>query len=142
MNKIVCPGSNNQTCADGYTCCMNTLGSYGCCPIKDAGNKRTLFYILRESKNQKNIFIFTVCCDDKVHCCPKDAVCDSKAGKCSTVSLKMYSPYYSCKLFIKNYSPILTCLLLVLYFAENVIIKISTLEKQECHLPRWRFSMS
>lgn len=94
MNKIVCPGSNNQTCADGYSCCMNTLGSYGCCPIKDAGNRRDIILQLLVNQTWKKIYIFTVCCDDKVHCCPKDAVCDSKAGKCSSVSLIISSPSF------------------------------------------------
>ena len=107
----------------------------GAVPLRMQVTKGHDFILYEKAKLRKNIFIFIVCCDDKVHCCPKDAVCDSKAGKCSSVSLEIYSLFYM-------YRPILTFLLFVLYFVENVIIEISILEKQECHLPRWRFSMS
>jgi len=58
---IECPDSSNQTCADGYTCCMSVLGDYGCCPLQDA-----------------------VCCSDRIHCCPKGSFCNGKAGRCSS----------------------------------------------------------
>jgi len=60
LEDVQCPGAGNQTCADGYTCCMSVLGDYACCPLRDA-----------------------VCCADKIHCCPKGSFCDRKGGKCS-----------------------------------------------------------
>ncbi|XP_057370728.1 progranulin-like [Daphnia carinata] len=56
-NRLVCPGDNNQTCADGYTCCMSPSGDYACCPHENA-----------------------VCCADHIHCCPKGSSCDT--GRC------------------------------------------------------------
>lgn len=58
-------------CHDGQTCCALQEGGYGCCPMPDA-----------------------VCCEDKVHCCPKDTTCDVAAGACRsklvrTVNLEM-----------------------------------------------------
>lgn len=56
-NRVVCPGENNQTCADGYTCCVSPSGDYACCPHENA-----------------------VCCTDHIHCCPKGSSCDT--GRC------------------------------------------------------------
>ncbi|XP_053474226.1 granulin a [Ictalurus furcatus] len=53
-------------CADGISecpvetsCCETADGGWGCCPMPRA-----------------------VCCDDKVHCCPEDSVCDVNNAKC------------------------------------------------------------
>ncbi|XP_021350444.1 multiple epidermal growth factor-like domains protein 6 isoform X3 [Mizuhopecten yessoensis] len=53
----ICPGGD-QSCASGYSCCMNTNGTYSCCGYSPAH-----------------------CCDDKVHCCPASYKCLS-SGLC------------------------------------------------------------
>ena len=55
---VTCP-DGNSICPDGYTCCRNASGGYGCCPHLKA-----------------------ICCDDSKHCCPEDYTCDPKSGSC------------------------------------------------------------
>ncbi|XP_066538685.1 granulin b [Hoplias malabaricus] len=62
------PPSNKQcdpttTCPDGTTCCKMESGSWGCCPLPQA-----------------------VCCEDHLHCCPHNTVCNVAAGTCDSVS--------------------------------------------------------
>lgn len=64
------PSGGNQTCADGYTCCMSPTGSYACCPLQEA-----------------------VCCSDQIHCCPKGSTCDTKGGRCSKRLQVTFSVY-------------------------------------------------
>lgn len=55
---ITCPGGRSS-CPDSYTCCLLPTGDYGCCPYPNA-----------------------VCCDDHVHCCPSNTICDLKREMC------------------------------------------------------------
>ena len=63
VNKVVCPG-NQEVCPNDNTCCVDTSGSYGCCPIPDAN-----------------------CCSDHVHCCPDGFACDVANSTCIKPSL-------------------------------------------------------
>lgn len=58
IDDVICP-DKEFTCREGQTCCALNEGGYGCCPMPDA-----------------------VCCDDKIHCCPKDTTCDVESGAC------------------------------------------------------------
>ncbi|KAI1884128.1 hypothetical protein AGOR_G00223260 [Albula goreensis] len=51
---------STQACPDGTTCCQKETGDWACCPLPEA-----------------------VCCDDHIHCCPKDTTCDVAAGMCN-----------------------------------------------------------
>ena len=55
---IVCPDYTTQ-CPNGDTCCLDTVGHYGCCPEPNA-----------------------VCCTDGKHCCPSGYSCDLTSGEC------------------------------------------------------------
>ncbi|XP_068161301.1 granulin b [Antennarius striatus] len=61
---LVCP--DGGMCEDRSTCCRNTVGGYGCCPLQHAE-----------------------CCSDHLHCCYEGTVCDLVHSKCvnKTVSL-------------------------------------------------------
>nr|CBN81736.1 Granulins [Dicentrarchus labrax] len=61
---LVCP--DGGMCEDRDTCCKNTMGGYGCCPLPHAE-----------------------CCSDHLHCCFEGTVCDLVHSKCvnKTVSL-------------------------------------------------------
>ncbi|KAM9424628.1 granulin b isoform 2-T2 [Pholidichthys leucotaenia] len=61
---LVCP--DGGICEDKNTCCKNTMGGYGCCPLPHAE-----------------------CCSDHLHCCYEGTVCDLVHQKCvnKTVSL-------------------------------------------------------
>ncbi|TDG97743.1 hypothetical protein EPR50_G00210800 [Perca flavescens] len=63
-SALVCP--DGGMCEDRNTCCKNTLGGYGCCPLPRAE-----------------------CCSDHLHCCYEGTVCDLVHAKCvnKTVSL-------------------------------------------------------
>lgn len=63
-SALVCP--DGGMCEDKNTCCKNTVGGYGCCPLPHAE-----------------------CCSDHLHCCYEGTVCDLVHGKCvnKTVSL-------------------------------------------------------
>ncbi|XP_074659411.1 uncharacterized protein LOC141912098 isoform X2 [Tubulanus polymorphus] len=58
LNIVVCPGGQ-EFCLDGSTCCKQTSGAWGCCPLPQA-----------------------VCCSDNIHCCPTGTKCDVAHGKC------------------------------------------------------------
>ncbi|KAL3216424.1 hypothetical protein MRX96_051188 [Rhipicephalus microplus] len=60
-----CPDGNK--CDDNQTCCQLRSGSYGCCRYHHA-----------------------VCCDDKVHCCPKGYMCNAKAERCTNGNLTAF----------------------------------------------------
>ncbi|KAJ8404295.1 hypothetical protein AAFF_G00340680 [Aldrovandia affinis] len=55
--NVTCDSSH--ACPDGTTCCKGETGDWACCPFPEA-----------------------VCCDDHIHCCPKDTTCDLAAGSC------------------------------------------------------------
>ncbi|XP_029383919.1 multiple epidermal growth factor-like domains protein 6 isoform X5 [Echeneis naucrates] len=61
---LVCP--DGGMCEDNNTCCKNTAGGYGCCPLPHAE-----------------------CCSDHLHCCYEGTLCDLVHEKCvnKTVSL-------------------------------------------------------
>ncbi|XP_022598271.1 granulins isoform X6 [Seriola dumerili] len=61
---LVCP--DGGMCEDKNTCCKNTVGGYGCCPLPRAE-----------------------CCSDHLHCCYEGTLCDLVHKKCvnKTVSL-------------------------------------------------------
>ncbi|XP_042372227.1 progranulin-like, partial [Plectropomus leopardus] len=63
-SALVCP--DGGMCEDKNTCCKNTEGGYGCCPLPHAE-----------------------CCSDHLHCCYEGTVCDLVHAKCvnKTVSL-------------------------------------------------------
>ena len=63
VNKVVCPG-NQQECPDDNTCCVTKTGGYGCCPVPNAN-----------------------CCDDHMHCCPSGYTCDVTRSTCTKSSL-------------------------------------------------------
>lgn len=50
-------------CPDGYTCCKDGTGGWGCCPLPQA-----------------------VCCDDHKHCCPHNTKCNLAAGTCDSAN--------------------------------------------------------
>ena len=58
VKDVHCPG-DEYSCPDGDTCCPQSDGGYGCCPLPDAN-----------------------CCSDGVHCCPSGYTCDLAAGTC------------------------------------------------------------
>ncbi|KAL2102042.1 hypothetical protein ACEWY4_003803 [Coilia grayii] len=49
----------SSSCPDDYTCCQKASGGWGCCPLPEA-----------------------VCCEDKMHCCPKGTICNLVASTC------------------------------------------------------------
>ncbi|KAK7919440.1 hypothetical protein WMY93_010724 [Mugilogobius chulae] len=61
---LVCP--DGGMCAEKNTCCKNTEGGYGCCPLPNAE-----------------------CCSDHLHCCYEGTICDLVHRRCvnKTVSL-------------------------------------------------------
>ncbi|XP_068610498.1 LOW QUALITY PROTEIN: granulin b [Brachionichthys hirsutus] len=61
---LVCP--DGGMCEDRSTCCKNTVGEFGCCPLPNAE-----------------------CCSDHLHCCYEGTVCDLVHYEClnQTVSL-------------------------------------------------------
>lgn len=63
---LVCP--DGGMCEDKNTCCQNTAGGYGCCPLPHAE-----------------------CCSDHLHCCYEGTLCDLVHAKCvnKTVSLPL-----------------------------------------------------
>ncbi|XP_031700113.1 granulin b isoform X1 [Anarrhichthys ocellatus] len=60
----ICP--DGDMCVNSNTCCRNSTGGYGCCPLP-----------------------YAECCSDHVHCCYERTVCDLVHSKCvnKTVSL-------------------------------------------------------
>nr|CBN81737.1 Granulins [Dicentrarchus labrax] len=59
---LVCP--DGGMCEDRDTCCKNTMGGYGCCPLPHAE-----------------------CCSDHLHCCFEGTVCDLVHSKCVNKTL-------------------------------------------------------
>ncbi|GFT93299.1 granulin [Nephila pilipes] len=55
---IYCPG-RKQRCPPENTCCLIGKDVYGCCRYQDA-----------------------VCCDDLIHCCPPDTMCNTETMEC------------------------------------------------------------
>ncbi|XP_014912315.1 granulin a isoform X1 [Poecilia latipinna] len=59
-----CPDGGR--CAEGQTCCSSPTNGYGCCPFDQAE-----------------------CCEDHIHCCPSDTICDSEAFRCVNATLSI-----------------------------------------------------
>ncbi|XP_027011582.2 granulin b isoform X2 [Tachysurus fulvidraco] len=51
------------SCPQDTTCCKMYTGDWGCCPLPQA-----------------------VCCEDHLHCCPHNTVCNVQAGTCDSAS--------------------------------------------------------
>ncbi|XP_051737572.1 granulin b isoform X2 [Ctenopharyngodon idella] len=62
--KVV-PCNDTVACASGTTCCKTDEGTWACCPLPEA-----------------------VCCEDHLHCCPHDTVCNLAASTCDSVNDK------------------------------------------------------
>ncbi|XDV13212.1 hypothetical protein PO909_001678 [Leuciscus waleckii] len=58
VETVLC-GNGKSECPVDTTCCETEVGQWACCPLPRA-----------------------VCCDDKIHCCPEDSVCDVEGYKC------------------------------------------------------------
>jgi len=57
---VVGSSSNNCNCVNKYsTCCKLVNNTFGCCPYTSA-----------------------ICCDDKLHCCPRGFKCDNRLQTC------------------------------------------------------------
>lgn len=52
-----------SSCPDDSTCCKLATGKWGCCPMPKA-----------------------VCCEDHLHCCPHDTVCNLAASSCDSAN--------------------------------------------------------
>ncbi|KAM4622432.1 progranulin isoform 3-T6 [Discoglossus pictus] len=59
---IICPDGKSE-CPDEATCCSMPNQSWGCCPLPQA-----------------------VCCNDHLHCCPHNTVCDLAHGRCASAN--------------------------------------------------------
>ncbi|KAM9844087.1 progranulin-like [Aulostomus maculatus] len=57
------PCDATSSCPDDATCCKTTTGEWACCPFYKA-----------------------VCCNDHLHCCPADTVCDLATLTCDSPS--------------------------------------------------------
>nr|AJD81432.1 granulin epithelin precursor variant 1 [Pinctada fucata] len=57
-SPVVCPDQQSE-CPAGSTCCLQSGGQYGCCPLPKA-----------------------VCCKDGMHCCPNGTKCNSAGTQC------------------------------------------------------------
>ncbi|KAG7492363.1 hypothetical protein MATL_G00013380 [Megalops atlanticus] len=57
------PCNDSVACADGSTCCKTTQGEWACCPLPEA-----------------------VCCEDHLHCCPHNTICNLTASTCDDPS--------------------------------------------------------
>ncbi|XP_077068624.1 granulin a isoform X2 [Siphateles boraxobius] len=58
VETVLC-GDGKLECPVDTTCCETEDGQWACCPLPRA-----------------------VCCDDKIHCCPEESVCDVEGYKC------------------------------------------------------------
>uniref|UniRef100_A0A8B9JPQ9 Granulin n=1 Tax=Astyanax mexicanus TaxID=7994 RepID=A0A8B9JPQ9_ASTMX len=65
INRVPQPANEKcdptTTCPKGATCCKMESGTWGCCPLPQA-----------------------VCCEDHLHCCPRNTVCNVAAGTCDS----------------------------------------------------------
>ncbi|KAM4691663.1 progranulin [Rhinophrynus dorsalis] len=69
QSAIICPDGRSE-CPNDATCCMMPDQSWGCCPMPQA-----------------------TCCNDHLHCCPHNTLCDIQHGRC--VSNEGYLPWSS-----------------------------------------------
>lgn len=68
--SVPCNGS--VACADGNTCCKSSEGEWACCPLPKA-----------------------VCCEDHLHCCPHDTICNLEASTCDGPAGGAVTPWFS-----------------------------------------------
>ncbi|XP_029953604.1 granulin b [Salarias fasciatus] len=66
------PCNDSVACGDGMTCCQSVAGQWACCPLPEA-----------------------VCCEDHLHCCPHDTVCNLAASTCDDPSGGAATPWLS-----------------------------------------------
>lgn len=93
-SALVCP--DGGMCEDRDTCCQNTAGGYGCCPLPHVSppSRRTVSAAWPKIKHQA-LPLFSGsqadCCSDHLHCCYEGTVCDLVHSKCvnKTVTLPL-----------------------------------------------------
>ncbi|KAL0993328.1 hypothetical protein UPYG_G00106180 [Umbra pygmaea] len=61
---------STHACPDGNTCCKTEKGDWTCCSFPEA-----------------------VCCEDHIHCCPKDTICNLPAQTCDSPYGKPSEPW-------------------------------------------------
>ncbi|KAM8730432.1 granulin b isoform 1-T2 [Acanthopagrus schlegelii] len=66
------PCNDSVACADGSTCCTTPGGEWACCPLPKA-----------------------VCCEDHLHCCPHDTICNLAAATCDDPSGRAVTSWLS-----------------------------------------------
>lgn len=92
---LVCP--DGGVCEERNTCCQNTEGGYGCCPLPNVSFSvsRPCDWGRRSSTKSClfDPFLQADCCSDHLHCCYEGTVCDLAHSKCvnKTVSLPWVS---------------------------------------------------
>ncbi|XP_078571844.1 uncharacterized protein LOC144859249 isoform X1 [Branchiostoma floridae x Branchiostoma japonicum] len=83
VSNVKCDATHE--CPAKHTCCKLTSGQWGCCPLPSA-----------------------VCCNDHVHCCPKDTTCEVSSGKCKRKDISF--PWFEKKAAINvEESPNIKC---------------------------------
>ncbi|KAM6951082.1 granulin b [Aplochiton taeniatus] len=99
-SALICP--DGGTCEEGKTCCRNSSGGYGCCPLLNGVEAvicpdqesecpdDTTCCQLPEGSWGCCPFPKAVCCEDKRHCCPEGTTCDLTHSKCVTSTLESY----------------------------------------------------
>ncbi|KAG7263793.1 hypothetical protein CRUP_009977 [Coryphaenoides rupestris] len=69
---VIC-GDKESECPEETTCCGNSDGSWGCCPLAEG-----------------------VCCEDRVHCCPAGSACNVDENKCVSLTTSKEMPIETC----------------------------------------------
>ncbi|KAK2820094.1 hypothetical protein Q5P01_023053 [Channa striata] len=100
---LVCP--DGGMCEDKNTCCKNTEGGYGCCPLPHLSERvkavicpdqmsecpdGTTCCQLPDSSWGCCPLANAVCCEDKRHCCPERTKCDLVHSRCVSASLEIF----------------------------------------------------
>ena len=89
-SNIICPDKQGS-CPSKSTCCKQTTGKYGCCPLPNVSYKRPQSFFI-----YLNTGVFLVhkliritwfklkasCCSDEIHCCPEGFTCDVAHQQC------------------------------------------------------------
>lgn len=90
---LVCP--DGGMCEDRDTCCQNTAGGYGCCPLPHVSSSPWSKDLLCPKTNHQVSPLCCCaqadCCSDHLHCCYQGTVCDLVHSKCvnKTVNLPL-----------------------------------------------------
>lgn len=83
---LVCP--DGGVCEDRDTCCQNTAGGYGCCPLPHVSSSSQRAVSLpwckdhSPSVDSRPPISQADCCSDHLHCCFEGTVCDLVHSKC------------------------------------------------------------